>query len=114
MSRSEVVRSIRQRLGPVGVWLLVLSPAPIEQARQAVRRIEELGYGSIWTRVTAASGDSPSMPRRTRYVALLACRSSGGVGKWFQGDLVTERFELSNGTCLSRCPTPVRLAGVHF
>jgi probable F420-dependent oxidoreductase len=45
----RVVASTRQRLGPVGVWLLSVSPASIDQERQAVRRIEELGFGSFWT-----------------------------------------------------------------
>jgi probable F420-dependent oxidoreductase len=50
MTECEVVRSTRERLGLVGVWLGlgVLGPAPIDQERLAVRRIEELGYGSIW------------------------------------------------------------------
>jgi probable F420-dependent oxidoreductase len=40
--------SLRRRLGPVGVWLgpLASAPAPFEQ--DAARRIEGLGYGSIW------------------------------------------------------------------
>jgi probable F420-dependent oxidoreductase len=44
----EAIRSLRQRLGPVGVWLGPLASAPAAQERQAARRIEELGYGSIW------------------------------------------------------------------
>jgi len=35
-------------LGPVGVWLGSLMPAPAGGEREAARRIEELGYGSIW------------------------------------------------------------------
>ena len=30
------------------MWLLAISPVPIDQERQAVRRIDKLGYGSIW------------------------------------------------------------------
>ena len=45
---SDALRSMRQRLGPVGVWLGSLRPAPIDEERRTVRRIEELGYGSIW------------------------------------------------------------------
>jgi probable F420-dependent oxidoreductase len=39
---------IRERLGKVGVWLASLRPATIEQERAAARRIEALGYGSLW------------------------------------------------------------------
>lgn len=39
---------IRERLGRVGVWLASLRPATIEQERAAARRIEALGYGSLW------------------------------------------------------------------
>ena len=39
---------VRERLGRVGVWLASLRPAPVDEERRAVRRIEELGYGSIW------------------------------------------------------------------
>jgi probable F420-dependent oxidoreductase len=49
MTSSEIVHSARARLGPVGVWLGVLGRAPFDQERQAARRIEALGYGSIWT-----------------------------------------------------------------
>jgi probable F420-dependent oxidoreductase len=45
---AERIRSLRQRLGRVGVWLgpLAQLPAPGEQA--AARRLEELGFGSLW------------------------------------------------------------------
>ncbi|MGA7087325.1 MAG: LLM class F420-dependent oxidoreductase [Candidatus Dormiibacterota bacterium] len=39
---------LRERLGRVGVWLASLRPASIEQERAAARRIEALGYGSLW------------------------------------------------------------------
>jgi probable F420-dependent oxidoreductase len=48
LSYEEMIAA-RERLGPVGVWLGSLMAASIEQERQAARRIEELGYGSIWT-----------------------------------------------------------------
>ncbi len=48
MTGTEVVRSTRERLGPVGVWLGVLQSAPADKERQAARRIEELGYGSLF------------------------------------------------------------------
>src|ERR1700704_3224124 len=49
MTSSEPLRSAQERLGPVGVWVGVLGRAPIDEERRAARRIEELGYGSIWT-----------------------------------------------------------------
>jgi probable F420-dependent oxidoreductase len=49
MSEAGVVAATRDRLGRVGVWLGSLRPASIEAERQAVRRIEALGYGSVWT-----------------------------------------------------------------
>jgi probable F420-dependent oxidoreductase len=45
---TERLTSVRERLGPVGVWLASLRPAPVEEERQAARQIEALGYGSIW------------------------------------------------------------------
>jgi probable F420-dependent oxidoreductase len=45
----EVVRGARERLGSVGVWLGSLRPASVDQERRAARRIEELGYGSLWS-----------------------------------------------------------------
>jgi probable F420-dependent oxidoreductase len=45
---SDEVRTERERLGRVGVWLAALRPASIEDERAAARRIEELGYGSLW------------------------------------------------------------------
>lgn len=49
MVSDDFISSLRARLGPVGVWLGSLRPAPVDQERQAARRIEELGYGSLWT-----------------------------------------------------------------
>jgi probable F420-dependent oxidoreductase len=48
MTQRDVVGSARDRLGPVGVWLSVLEPAPIDRERWAASQIEDLGYGSIW------------------------------------------------------------------
>jgi probable F420-dependent oxidoreductase len=36
-------------MGPVGVWLGVLMGVPPDEERAALRRIEALGYGSVWT-----------------------------------------------------------------
>lgn len=49
MVDEQVIMATRRRLGPVGVWLGALRAAPVDEERAAVRRIEELGYGSIWT-----------------------------------------------------------------
>ena len=48
MTHTEVVVSTRDGLGTVGVWLGALNSASIDEERQAARRIEELGYGSLW------------------------------------------------------------------
>ncbi|GAA1822970.1 TIGR03620 family F420-dependent LLM class oxidoreductase [Planosporangium flavigriseum] len=48
MAASETVSRTRERLGPTGVWLALLTRLPAEQQREGVRRIEVLGYGSVW------------------------------------------------------------------
>lgn len=50
MPASMIVERARDRLGPVGVWLggPAFARTPAEGWRQAVRRIERLGYGSLW------------------------------------------------------------------
>lgn len=45
----EVIGSMRRRLGPVGVWLGQLANLRAPEEQRAARRIEELGYGSVWT-----------------------------------------------------------------
>lgn len=49
MMSGDAVRSVRTRLGPVGAWLAILMSAPVSDERHLAHRIEELGYGSIWT-----------------------------------------------------------------
>ena len=54
MSASDVnagdpVETARARLGRVGVWLGSLRPASVDAERAAARRVEELGYGSLWS-----------------------------------------------------------------
>jgi probable F420-dependent oxidoreductase len=44
----EGIVSVRERLGSVGVWLGSLFAVSIPEEQLAARRIEELGYGSIW------------------------------------------------------------------
>jgi probable F420-dependent oxidoreductase len=48
VSVNRVVGTSTECLGEVGVWLGVLEGAAIGTERCAVRRVEELGYGSIW------------------------------------------------------------------
>jgi probable F420-dependent oxidoreductase len=45
----------RAQLGRVGVWFGGLGAAPWPQARDAARRIEELGYGALWLSETPAA-----------------------------------------------------------
>jgi probable F420-dependent oxidoreductase len=45
----------RRQLGRVGVWLGALSAAPWAAARDAVRRIEALGYGALWVNESQAA-----------------------------------------------------------
>lgn len=46
---AEGLAQTRERLGQVGVWLASLRPATADEERSAARRIEALGYGSLWT-----------------------------------------------------------------
>jgi probable F420-dependent oxidoreductase len=45
----DLIEETRDRLGPVGVWLPLapLAPPPDEELR-AMRRLEELGYRTVW------------------------------------------------------------------
>lgn len=55
MSTSDVnatggpVESAWSRLGRVGVWLGSIRSAPVGAEKAAARRIEQLGYGSLWS-----------------------------------------------------------------
>ena len=49
MLTGDQVRTVRQHLGPVGVWLTASGPVTIDDERAAARRIEEFGYGSLWS-----------------------------------------------------------------
>jgi probable F420-dependent oxidoreductase len=55
----EAVTTTRQRMGRVGVWLnnAITAAAPARVQRLAVARIEELGYGSVWTGESPGSSD---------------------------------------------------------
>lgn len=45
----------RDQLGRVGVWFGGLGRAPWPQAREAARRIEDLGYGALWLSETPSA-----------------------------------------------------------
>jgi probable F420-dependent oxidoreductase len=45
---TPIGRIVAARLGRVGVWAPQLQWQPIEGARRAVARLEELGYGAVW------------------------------------------------------------------
>ncbi|MFI5801083.1 LLM class flavin-dependent oxidoreductase [Streptomyces sp. NPDC051677] len=60
MTTTDTIRSIRRRLGPVGVYLdtrlgRVLPSAEVQ--RQALARVEDLGYGSAWTNEAVGGKD---------------------------------------------------------
>jgi probable F420-dependent oxidoreductase len=48
MPQHDVVDTTRARLGPVGVWLGALLGASVDEARVTARRVEALGYGSLF------------------------------------------------------------------
>lgn len=66
--------AVRDRLGPVGVWLppQTLAATPVAEQRRAVARIEELGYGSLWT------GELPSAYGGREIFAQLAVLLAAG------------------------------------
>jgi probable F420-dependent oxidoreductase len=45
---TPIGRTVAARLGAVGVWAPQLQWQPIEGARRAVARVEELGFGAVW------------------------------------------------------------------
>jgi probable F420-dependent oxidoreductase len=57
MAGSDVVTETRERLGPVGTWLVVLRQASVDDQRSAVRRIEVLGYSSLWSGEVVGGND---------------------------------------------------------
>ncbi|MET9123425.1 TIGR03620 family F420-dependent LLM class oxidoreductase [Streptomyces sp. NPDC004528] len=49
MATADRVSHVRERLGPVGVWLGTLRTTGADASRYTAQRVEELGYGSLWT-----------------------------------------------------------------
>lgn len=41
-------RELRERLGPVGVWTILLTRLSVGEVRETARRLEAAGYGSLW------------------------------------------------------------------
>jgi probable F420-dependent oxidoreductase len=54
------IRSLRERLGPVGVWLGPLATVPVPEELRMARRLEELGYGSLWAGETLSGREAMS------------------------------------------------------
>jgi probable F420-dependent oxidoreductase len=50
--RGVDVERARRKLGRVGVWLSALGPLPAANEREYIRRIESLGYPSLWVNET--------------------------------------------------------------
>ncbi len=67
MTPSDLVRTTRLSLGSVGVWLGALLGASAEEERVAARRIEELGYGSLF--VGERIGGKESMAHQSLLLA---------------------------------------------
>jgi probable F420-dependent oxidoreductase len=57
---STIVEAARRALGPVGAFLPVptASAPPIDQQRDAVRRLERVGYRAAWTNETVGGKDA--------------------------------------------------------
>jgi probable F420-dependent oxidoreductase len=60
MGNSTMVQAARRALGPVGAFLPVptASAPPIDQQRDAVRRLERAGYRAAWTNETVGGKDA--------------------------------------------------------
>lgn len=58
-------RELAARVGPVGVWLAALAEISADQARDAARTIERLGYGALWI------GESPAHKEVFTHAGLL-------------------------------------------
>jgi probable F420-dependent oxidoreductase len=74
-SVAEEVEATRSRLGPVGVWSGAFRAAAVADEPDAIRRIEQLGYGSLWTGETVGGKEAFAHAGMA-----LACSSSIVVG----------------------------------
>ncbi|MGD0981043.1 MAG: TIGR03620 family F420-dependent LLM class oxidoreductase [Solirubrobacteraceae bacterium] len=57
-SVAQEVEATRSRLGPVGVWSGAFRAAAVADEPDAIRRIEQLGYGSVWTGETVGGKET--------------------------------------------------------
>ena len=59
MASTSVVEAARRSLGPVGAYLPIpfTGPPPIDQQREAARRLERAGYPAAWTNETVGGKD---------------------------------------------------------
>jgi len=62
-------RELRERLGAVGVWLGPIAVAPWREEREALARIEQLGYGAVWF------GEIPGNREALSHAAMLLAAS---------------------------------------
>jgi probable F420-dependent oxidoreductase len=58
-------RRLRERLGRVGVWLGPLAQLPAPREREALRKIEQLGFGAVWL------GEAPGSREALSHAAVL-------------------------------------------
>jgi probable F420-dependent oxidoreductase len=65
----ERVQALRDRIGPIGVWLGSIGLAPAKEERAAVARIERLGYGAVWF------GEGPANREALSHAGLLLAAS---------------------------------------
>jgi probable F420-dependent oxidoreductase len=57
--------ALRERLGPVGVWITSIGVAPAADERRAAAEIERLGFGALWF------GEAPRTKEAMAHAALL-------------------------------------------
>jgi probable F420-dependent oxidoreductase len=65
----ERAQALRDRIGRVGVWLGSIALLPATDERDAIARIERLGYGAVWF------GEGPNNREALSHAALLLAAS---------------------------------------
>lgn len=70
-SHGTQARELRQRIGRVGVWLGQIGMLPAREERDALGRIEQLGYGAVWL------GEAPNNREALSHAAILLAGSEG-------------------------------------
>jgi probable F420-dependent oxidoreductase len=84
------IDAVRDRLGPLGVWLSTLGSAPATVEREAAAEIEALGYGSLWI------GEAPAFKEPFAHAAILLGATSSlvvgtGIASIYARDAVAMR-----------------------